>query len=265
VERTLGVHPADCPELPQTIALLVESWLQHLPSLGDAPARAPAADEAPEPGVRPARPPTATPGPAGVEPRPVAPSKTEASGDVASDGAPGPPAEVPVDHLRVMLSGGLSFASTFEQRVFRGLARVDGTLANRWGLALEGGLEPGLRVAAGPGTISVSAATLSLLGRVTVWPTAWGGVDLLAGAGVEYLVASSGGYAVNREVGLWNAGLWAAADGRVRIIGRLYATISVAVHGRLRREAFEIEGLGPVLLLSPLRLSAVAGLGMALF
>jgi len=184
VEKTVSVRPGECNEVPETVALLVEAWLERLPSLGEAlVAVAPPPVHKPQPAqsTKPVeeKPVEEIP-PEAEQPKPPPPPPAEAP-SVATP----PAAEVPFSapKLKLGLLAGASIATTLRQASFHALTQADFNLRGPWGVCALLGLEPSIRSAVGRGTVSASVSSLALMGRFSLPAARRFGLDLLAGVG----------------------------------------------------------------------------------
>jgi hypothetical protein len=264
-EKLIDVVAGECRDASQTVALLVETWLQSLPLVSGGPLV----------GVRSKTRHTlqsgtiARPDNGVGRGQPIAPVK---EGDSASPASvvEGEVASEPqrggreFARIRLALLGGASLATALDQPSWHGAANAEVALTRRVGAALRLGLEGAQKSSAGSGEVSARPSSAALLVRLCPYAGQSRELGVQAGAGVDLIATRGAGYAIDRAQTLLDAGLWAGVEWRQRLGRRVFAAFAVEGHLRLRKEAIGIESLGPVLTLSPARLSVLAGLGVEL-
>jgi hypothetical protein len=197
--RTLAIHPGECRELADTVALLTEAWLRELSWTELAP---------PEPPPAPVPPP---PIPPAIPPPP--PEK------------PPPPAQKhePAVPLAFRLAGsGLLFFNPAPQGVqwggFGAALDVELNLGPRFGVGLEAAWDAPLFAAVGitgaggaTGSITVERASASAYGRFSFRPEEQLGVEALAGLrATHFWPSASAPYPLEGHTPFWAPGFWLA-------------------------------------------------------
>ncbi|MGC4118471.1 MAG: hypothetical protein QM765_28735 [Myxococcales bacterium] len=288
--RSLQVNPNECPQLSQTVALLVDAWLRDAPwriavlavPPSPAPVAAPQAGDPPPRTARPRRPnrtvpvllqasgeATAdTPAPADPAPlaaeRPAEQTQAEQTPGFAESAPPTLPQVSPAVRSELAfepsLAGGVFFDPSAGRMGGHGTLCVEGAWRGQLRFGVQLLLETPVSVPVGPGTISAHSQALAATLAWAPYHSDSSGLDLLLGGGVEMLSAKGAGYTVDLQQTVFQPALLGGLRWRLRLWGPLYAVAMLEARMRLHQQQIRVEGVTSALSLAPVSPSLVLGL-----
>jgi hypothetical protein len=243
-QRTLAIHPSECRELADTVALLTEAWLRELTWSEVAP-------------LEPLPPPPPVPPMVVAPPPPVAPPPKAEKRESA----------VPLT-LRLAGSALLFFNAGSSGTQFGGFGAaldLEAGLGPRFGVGLEGAWDAPLFAAVGPiensASVTVDRASASIYGRYSFRPGEDLGIDAQAGLRVTHLTPSvlgpyveGTGQGPTWAPGFWLSGLvdeklgkgWSVFLQLRANIGNSYSFVLPQISGGVYLPSFSLQGLAGV-------------------
>jgi hypothetical protein len=270
-ERALEITPARCPQLPRTIALMVDAWLHSIPSpllpdpespslrasegRVDSPVETASRDTEPK-----------KQGPTSLTP----PTPPEASPASAASLALAPPAPKPEPRLDLSLSllAGGQVLGNAKSGGYHGAAALSLSNSGGWGVAAVSSFDSAVAFRDSPGRIECSAQSLDLLLELRSAvgePTSF---SFLIGPSVQRLAAVSEGFTTSGSATRYDFGAAALGQWEQQLVSRLSLVLAVRAGLRLHDDTFRVDysdGKSATLEVSSLRLSASAGLSWRIF
>jgi hypothetical protein len=277
--RDLLVDDSECGQLPQTIALLAQTWLrQGLVALEPTrpsktprphPARASRDDTGPiDAGMDvstsevaatpPEEPPDSEPAPDAVaEPLPIlAAPPPEASVQTAAPRS--------ASAVQLLAWGGASVTPTGLPAASGGL-RVSWSPTHSWFIGLQASIDSQREVSLSPGSVVFTSEALTLLGGLRLHGFERGGLDVVLGVGAERVAARTYGYSADSAATLYDAGGWLSLEWLQPVTTHIRLVAGAGLSARARTESFEISGLAAVIRYLPVSLRAHIGGGWDFF
>jgi hypothetical protein len=231
-ERELPASPAECLELPHTVILLAESWLQsslQLPPPAPPPESPPAAD----------------------------PTRQPVAASLASTPERSRPHRLP---RRLALAAGAFAAIGALHQGPHLAAGAEIDPLPRLGLALHVAWQAPVVTKTSRGSVSASLLRIDLLARYSLLARPKATLDLLAGPGLSLFSAKSEGFRTNFAKTLGDAAFAAALRYRHALPHDTAGFLSLDLHLRSRNEQLYVAGFRPVLALPRARAALSLGL-----
>jgi hypothetical protein len=246
--RTLAIHPGECRELADTVALLAEAWLRQLTWSEIVPSEPPP-PAPPEPSTPPPRPIRKVAAPPAHEREPAFPLTLRLAGSgllFVNAGSPG------------VQYGGLGGA--FELEV---------GLGSRFGAGLEAAWDAPLFAALGLqsggtylGSVTVDRANASAYGRLSFHPAGEVGLAVLAGLRATHLQPTAVGPFLqgSRQAPFWYPGFWLGGEVDQHLGGDWSAFLQIRANIG-HSYAFRLESTPGGVFIPSFSLQALAGIG----
>lgn len=271
--RVLELGDGECAQAARTVALLADGWMRRMPGRGEVALAPP---ESPPP--RRVRTPPRAQAPAAPSPEARgAPAAREDGPSREAAPAPPAPAAPAIAEGADLEAPAADAGARASPRARAGLGAFaePGLPAAGWSFLASGELLFGRRIRLGlavsldaavvvrrePGSLAAASRFFGAQAGLSAARWTSGSLDLLLDVGLEWVHASSAGYAHPGSADLLGAGVLLGVEARQRVAGPV--EVFAFLGARLRRpEVLEVAGVGSLLTLSRARPLAVAGLAL---